>query len=191
MSIRIEEGKFYRTRAGAKVGPMTLAGTSGQLHCWLCTTTKEYWADNGVINLHKETPSDGDLIAEWADADEAASKELYPGVYAYVDTPFHTMVADAIPPMRVQILHEGARLTNGERDAEYGPPAVNMAAAGALKAAFRAHMTRDISLAELEAIDMALTKLGRIATGQKVKRDTFIDCAAYIAIAGEIALGAK
>lgn len=91
-------------------------------------------------------------------------------------------------PMRVQILHEGARLTHGDRDAEYGPPAVNMAAAGALKAAFRTHMTRDISLAELEAIDMALTKLGRIATGVKPKKDTFIDCATYIAIAGEIAL---
>ena len=66
-------------------------------------------------------------------------------------------------------------------------PAVNMAASGALKAAFREHMVRDISLAELEAIDMALTKLGRLATG-KAKRDTYVDCAAYIAIAGEIGL---
>jgi hypothetical protein len=62
-----------------------------------------------------------------------------------------------------------------------------MTAAGALKAAFRAHMARDISLAELEAIEMCLTKLGRIATG-KPKRDTYVDAAAYIAIAGEIAL---
>ena len=88
---------------------------------------------------------------------------------------------------RVSILQEGAALTSGDRDADYGPPAINMAAAGALKAAFRAHMRRDISLAELEAIDMALTKLGRLATG-KAKRDTYVDCATYIAIAGEIAL---
>lgn len=90
-------------------------------------------------------------------------------------------------PVRVQILNEGAALTCGDRDKEYGPPAVNMAASGALKAAFRAHMVRDLSLAELEAIDMALTKLGRIATG-KPKRDTYVDCATYIAIAGEIAM---
>lgn len=89
--------------------------------------------------------------------------------------------------LRVSILKEGAELTSGSRDADYGPPAINMAAAGALKAAFRKHLRRDMSLAELEAIDMALTKLGRLATG-KAKRDTYVDCATYIAIAGEIAL---
>jgi len=90
-------------------------------------------------------------------------------------------------PERVKILHEGASLTSGERDKEYGPPAINMAAAGALKAAFREHMTRDISLAELEALDMVMTKLGRLATGTP-KRDTYVDAATYVAIAGEIAL---
>lgn len=89
-------------------------------------------------------------------------------------------------PLRVRILHDGAALTNGDRDAEYGPPAINMAASGELKAVFRRHLNREMSMAELEAIDMALTKLGRIATG-KPKLDTFIDCATYIAIAGEIA----
>lgn len=90
-------------------------------------------------------------------------------------------------PERCKILHDGAALTNGDRDMEYGPPAVNMAASGALKDAFRSHMTRDISLAELEAIEMCLTKLGRIATGTP-KRDTYVDAATYLAIAGEIAL---
>lgn len=92
------------------------------------------------------------------------------------------------PPVRVQILHEGAGLTNGDRDAEYGPPGVNMAAAGELKAVFRRHLRREISAGELEAIDLALTKLGRMATGAKPKRDTYVDCATYVAIAGEIAL---
>lgn len=96
-----------------------------------------------------------------------------------------------IRPVRVQILHEGAFLTNGERDAEYGPPAINLAASGELKAVFRRHIVRAISPAELEAIDMVLTKLGRIATGLSPKRDTYVDAAAYIAIAGEIALTSK
>lgn len=90
-------------------------------------------------------------------------------------------------PERVKILHDGAQLTNGDRDAEYGPPAINMAASAALKKAFRDHSTRAITGAELEAIDMCLTKLGRIATGTP-KRDTYVDAATYLAIAGEIAL---
>lgn len=93
--------------------------------------------------------------------------------------------------VRVAILQEGARLTSGDRDADYGPPAVNMAAAGELKAVFRKHLRRDMSLAELEAIDMALTKLGRIATGPKPKRDNYTDCATYVAISGEIALAGE
>ncbi len=93
-------------------------------------------------------------------------------------------------PERVKILNEGAELTFGARDDEYGPPEINMACSGALKKALRDHMTRDISLAELEAIDMALTKIGRLATGTP-KRDTYVDAATYLAIAGEIGLSAK
>lgn len=99
-----------------------------------------------------------------------------------------TIVSAPTQPTRVQILNEGAELTNGSRDVEYGTPAVNMAAAGELKAVFRKHLRRDISQGELEALDLAFTKLGRIATGAKPKRDTYVDCATYIAIAGEIAL---
>lgn len=93
-------------------------------------------------------------------------------------------------PERVKILNEGARLTSGDRDKEYGPPAVNMACSGALKKALRDHMTREMTPAELEAIDMALTKIGRLATGTP-KRDTYVDAATYLAIAGEIGLNGK
>lgn len=64
---------------------------------------------------------------------------------------------------------------------------MNMTAAGDLKAALRRHITRDISPAELKAIDMALTKLSRIITGPAPKLDSYIDAAAYLAIAGELA----
>jgi hypothetical protein len=99
-----------------------------------------------------------------------------------------TAMVKAMQPVRVQILHEGATLTNGDRDAEYGPPSKNLAAAGELKLVFRKHLARDISPGELEAIDLALTKIGRVATGKKPKRDTYVDGAVYLAIAGEIAL---
>jgi hypothetical protein len=94
-------------------------------------------------------------------------------------------------PERVKILNEGAALTNGDRDKEYGPPALNMGAAGALKTALRKHMTRKICEAELEALDNALTKIGRLATGPRPKRDTYVDAAVYLAIAGEIALASS
>ncbi len=94
-------------------------------------------------------------------------------------------------PRRVQILNEGATLTNGDRDKEYGPPGVNLAAAGELKAVFRKHLCREISAGELEAIDQVLTKVGRVATGQQPKRDTYVEGATYFAIAGEIALLSK
>lgn len=93
----------------------------------------------------------------------------------------------AEPPKRVQILHEGARLTNGDRDREYGPPAINMSAAGELKAVMRKHIARDISSAEMEALDMVITKLSRVITGVP-KEDTYVDGSTYFAIAGEIAL---
>lgn len=93
-------------------------------------------------------------------------------------------------PVRVDILHEGAKLTYGERDVEYGPPALNMEGSGELKAVFRKHLRRPMSHAELEAIDMALTKIGRLASGNP-KRDTYVDAATYMAIAGEIGLADK
>ena len=91
-------------------------------------------------------------------------------------------------PVRVQILNEGATITNGDRDAEYGHPSINLGCAGELKLLARKHVVRDISPAEWEALDLAITKLSRILTGPKPKRDTYVDAATYIAIAGEIAL---
>lgn len=88
-------------------------------------------------------------------------------------------------PERVLALEEAARLTNGDRNADYGPPVVNLAASGELKATMRRHMVRDIPVAELEALDMVLTKIGRIITGPKPKRDNYVDGAAYMAIAWE------
>lgn len=90
-------------------------------------------------------------------------------------------------PTRVQILVEGAKLTNGDRDAEYGDPRINLACAGALKAVVRKYMAREMDPGELEAIDQVLTKVARVTTGKKPKRDTYVDGATYFAIAGECA----
>lgn len=88
---------------------------------------------------------------------------------------------------RVRVLEEAARLTSGERDLQYGPPIVNLTASGDLKRTMREHLVRDLSPAELEALDMVLTKIGRIITGPEPKRDNYVDAAAYMAIAWEAA----
>ncbi|MBI2240264.1 MAG: hypothetical protein HYU59_05605 [Magnetospirillum gryphiswaldense] len=89
-------------------------------------------------------------------------------------------------PVRVAILYEGAKLTAGDRDKEYGDPRINMACAGELKRVVRAHLARAISPEEQEALDMVLTKISRYVTGSP-KRDTFVDGATYFAILGELA----
>lgn len=95
-----------------------------------------------------------------------------------------TLAAD---PVRVSILQEGIALTAGERNKEYGDPAINLGCAGRMKAVFRECLTREITPAEQEALDMVMTKLSRLATGAP-KRDTYVDLATYAAIAGEVAL---
>ena len=88
---------------------------------------------------------------------------------------------------RVLVLEEAASLTSGERDLQYGPPLVNLTASGDLKRTMREHLVRDLSPAELEALDMVLTKIGRIITGPEPRRDNYVDAAAYMAIAWEAA----
>lgn len=90
-------------------------------------------------------------------------------------------------PYRVKVLKEASKLTNGNRDAEYGPPSLQQACAGELKATFRCYLERWIEPGEQNALDMVMEKLSRLATGQP-KRDTYVDAAAYMAIAAECAL---
>ena len=92
---------------------------------------------------------------------------------------------DATTPPRVQVLEEAAALTNGARDAEYGPPQLNLECAGELKRLVREHLTRCLTPAEEEALDMILTKIARYVTGTP-KRDTCVDGAAYFAILWEV-----
>lgn len=88
---------------------------------------------------------------------------------------------------RVELLNEAARLTGQDRNREYGEPRPNMQCAGELKEVIRRWRSRSVSPAELEALDMCCTKMARLMTG-KPKADTYIDLAAYAAIAGEIGL---
>jgi len=66
-----------------------------------------------------------------------------------------------------------------------------MACAGELKRVFfkyAAKSPRRVGPGEHEAVDQVLSKIARIATGPIVHEDTYVDGAAYMAIAGECAL---
>ena len=87
--LKLAVGKFYRTRDGRKVGPITSVNETdgvayfpsrhdGEITCW----------PSGHIRLQKR-PCDGDLIAEWTDAPTGpvrtvTRKEIVEGRYGDV-----------------------------------------------------------------------------------------------------------
>lgn len=89
--------------------------------------------------------------------------------------------------IRGNILGHAAYLTEGERDEMYGDPMLNLSCAGMLKQTANRFKQRQMSAAEQEAIDQCFSKIARIYTGPRYIPDTYIDLAAYAAIAGEAA----
>lgn len=102
---------------------------------------------------------------------------------------------------REEYLLAARDLTCGSRDIEYGPPMQNLSDCAALFTAYLEGKTRGRIIAatggelmvgqyELTAEDVAwlnvLQKVARTFSGQP-KEDTYIDAAAYAAIAGECA----
>ena len=69
MTLKIEAGKFYRTRDGRKVGPMRVwVSEDGTFDDG--SDDGEYWGSDGLhaegIKIYDHKP-DRDLIAEWTD----------------------------------------------------------------------------------------------------------------------------
>lgn len=100
------------------------------------------------------------------------------------------MVADDIP-YRCRILYNGAKLTAGDRDKEYGEPVKNMQDIGKLWTAYlrtrQWHMEEDEDLTgEDVAHMMTLMKIAR-TFAPAAKFDTYVDSATYQGIAGECA----
>lgn len=101
----------------------------------------------------------------------------------------------AVLPHRITMLEEAANLTGKDRPQEYGEPYFNLSDTAALFTAYLcgkyAGITVDQKQFNLTAEDIAwlnvLQKMSRSFSG-KVKQDTYIDAAAYSAIAGECAI---
>ncbi|RWO20703.1 hypothetical protein [Mesorhizobium sp.] len=79
-ALRIEAGKFYKTRDGRKVGPMVSSARRGIDRQYPFTVDHEFstafaegWREDGTFSPFPE-PDDGDLIAEWQDEPAAKFK---------------------------------------------------------------------------------------------------------------------
>lgn len=88
-------------------------------------------------------------------------------------------------PVRVQLLTQAIGYTSHTRNKSYGDPQHQLACAAMLKQTLRQFVRRALPAAELEALDMVCTKLSRAVCGPHPGLDTYIDGAAYFAIAGE------
>ena len=84
---------------------------------------------------------------------------------------------------RTAVLVEAADLINGERAEEYGTPADNFAR---IAKGWEVILGVGVT-AEQVSLCMAWLKIARIAGGGKASRDSFVDGAAYMALAAELA----
>lgn len=98
---------------------------------------------------------------------------------------------------RGDILRKAAALTEGDRNAAYGDPVVNLGIQGELTTPFIRVLQNNPKFytlpeptrhALLGAMFQVLGKIARIAAGDPKHMDNYIDGAAYFAIAGEAVL---
>lgn len=92
-----------------------------------------------------------------------------------------------VTTIRGEVLAEAAKLTGGDRNVSYGPPARNLERAAAmLRAYFGDRSIQSATSADFAAINVII-KLARVATNP-THRDSWTDMAAYAAIGYECAI---
>lgn len=83
--MKIEEGKYYRTRDGQKVGPMRRSNCRDYQWTAFFNNDNRLWDAFG--RRYMESYGSTDLIAEWTDDSPVrvvTRKEIVPGVYDLV-----------------------------------------------------------------------------------------------------------
>lgn len=87
-------------------------------------------------------------------------------------------------PVRVQALKEAARITNGQRDMQYGGPEDNFERIAKIWSVIfaREFTTEDVAMA------MVGMKLARFASNAGFQPDTWIDIAGYAACGFEVGM---
>lgn len=124
MTLQLEEGKFYRNRAGEKVGPVTRSpyvsresGTNGEEYPWATgvgTDGESTYTDAGQFLANTATKCGADLVAEWDDDPASDTLSLM--------APDATAEADDVMS---DIVDEAGRIVSGARRSTYGQPEDN------------------------------------------------------------------
>lgn len=84
--MKIEAGRFYKTREGRKVGPMC-RGDGGPWH-WFTREPIDGWFEGGADTGFGPSPKD--IVAEWVDEPTSpvrtvTRKEIVPGIFGIVN----------------------------------------------------------------------------------------------------------
>lgn len=95
---------------------------------------------------------------------------------------------------RGEILETAAKIVTGGKNKQYGEPEDNFAVIAEYWSTYLSQHNggRVILLTPMDvAVMMALFKIGRITTAGEFAADSYVDCAGYAAIAGEMATGVE
>ena len=95
---------------------------------------------------------------------------------------------------RGEILETAAKIVTGGKNKQYGEPEDNFEVIAEYWSTYLSQHNggRAILLTPMDvAVMMALFKIGRITTAGEFTEDSYVDCAGYAAIAGEMATGVE
>ena len=95
---------------------------------------------------------------------------------------------------RGEILETAAKIVTGGKNKQYGEPEDNFEVIAEYWSTYLSQHNggRAILLTPMDvAVMMALFKIGRITTAGEFKADSYVDCAGYASIAGEMATGVE
>lgn len=177
--LQIEEGKWYRRRDGAVVGPVRKLGPAETV--WRFEVGGEWYREDGscgswfnTIDLVEEVPA------------PLPQNPVDIAIAAEIDAEAAGVPAD--PRRAVDIAGKAASLVGGDRDRQHGAKHDNFRRIAGVWNAWLA--IRKEPAAPLDAHDvgcmMALMKLARTQSGA-LNVDDYVDACGYAACAGEVA----
>lgn len=203
MTLQIEEGKFYRTRNGDKVGPMRASGDV--MYPWtgetdLVSGFSKTWRRDGLFHFSSDHHSytQHDLVAEWVD--EPVEEQIEQAAVDLRESFNQALYGDDPNRVTKRSVLETALQTVADRGVPYGGVEDNFNRIALLWSAhmenrFRASFDEwdhPPPMPKFDASDvammMALMKIARLEANPG-HADSWVDVAGYAACGGEI--GAK
>lgn len=180
MSIKIEEGKFYRRRDGKQSGRIE-RNHRGNVFPWWDPLHRRSYTNNGAFHPYRGT-SEMDLVAEWVDEPSASAKSLAEHIRARLDGP-----AAEQPDIKAEIADEAKRIVSGARRSAYGKPEQNFERIARFWQAYFENTGRgavNITAADVSPM-MRLMKEARLCETPD-HRDSFVDLVGYALTGAEV-----